>query len=55
MGMVVRGKRTDTAIDTITGVVYNAWGERNVSYPQNIWFEGNWNSPQMDHPAIQRG
>ena len=55
MGMVVRGKRTDTAIDTITGVVYNAWGDRNVSYPQNIWFEGNWNSPQMDHPAIQRG
>ena len=55
MGMVVRGKRTDTAIDTITGVVYNAWGERNVSYPQNIWFDGDWNSPQMDHPAIQRG
>ena len=55
MGMVVRGKRTDTAIDTITGVVYNAWGERNVSYPQNIWFEGDWNRPQMDHPAIQRG
>ena len=55
MGMVVRGKRTDTAIDTITGVVYNAWGERKVSYPQNIWFDGNWNSPQMDHPAIQRG
>jgi len=55
MGMVVRGKRTDTAIDTITGVVYNAWGERNVNYPQNIWFDGNWNSPQMDHPAIQRG
>ena len=55
MGMVVRGKRTDTAIDTITGVVYNAWGDRNVSYPQNIWFEGNWNNPQMDHPAIQRG
>ena len=55
MGMVVRGKRTDTAIDTITGVVYNAWGDRNVSYPQNIWFEGDWNRPQMDHPAIQRG
>ena len=55
MGMVVRGKRTDTAIDTITGVVYNAWGDRNVSYPQNIWFDGDWNSPQMDHPAIQRG
>ena len=55
MGMVVRGKRTDTAIDTITGVVYNAWGERNVNYPQNIWFDGNWNRPQMDHPAIQRG
>ena len=55
MGMVVRGKRTDTAIDTITGVVYNSWGSRSVNYPQNIWFEDGWQSPQMDHPAIQRG
>ena len=55
MGMVVRGKRTDTAIDTITGVVYNAWGSRDVNYPHNIWFDGNWNSPQMDHPAILKG
>ena len=52
MGMVVPGKRTDTAIDTITGVVYNSWDSREVNYPQNIWIEGDWSKPQMDHPAI---
>ena len=55
MGAVIRGKRTDTAIDTITGVVMNSWGDSSVEYPQNIWFDGGWDNPQIDNPAIIRG
>lgn len=55
MGAVIRGKRTDTAIDTITGVVMNSWGDSAVEYPQNIWFDGGWDNPQIDDPSIIRG
>ena len=26
-----------------------------LEYPQNIWFDGGWDNPQIDNPAIIRG
>ncbi len=54
-GAVLRGIRSDTLIDTITGFVNNSVGPADRSAPYNIWFAGGWDKPQMDHPDIVRG
>lgn len=54
-GSVVRGIRSDTIIDTVTGFVYDSWGNQDVNYPQNVWFDGSWAKPQLDNPDILRG
>ncbi|NOH31320.1 extracellular solute-binding protein [Vibrio mediterranei] len=54
-GSVVRGIRSDTIIDTVSGFVYDSWGNRDVNYPQNVWFDGSWAKPQLDNPDILRG
>ena len=54
-GAVMRGVRSDTVIDTLTGIVYNSWGGRAFSLPQNIWFDGDWTKPRVTDPAIVRG
>ena len=47
-GAVMRGIRSDTLIDTITGIVNNSVGEADRSAPYNVWFDGDWSKPKMD-------
>jgi len=54
-GAVMRGIRSDTLIDTITGIVYNAWGGPGVASPYNVWFDGDWAKPRMTQPGIVKG
>lgn len=54
-GAVLRGIRSDTLIDTITGFVNNSVGEADRSAPYNVWFNGDWSNPKMDDPDIVRG
>ena len=54
-GAVLRGIRSDTLIDTITGFVNNSVGEADRSAPYNVWFDGDWSAPRMDDPDIVRG
>ena len=54
-GAVMRGIRSDTLIDTITGIVNNSVGSSDWSAPYNVWFTGDWSKPRMDDPDIVRG
>ena len=54
-GAVLRGIRSDTLIDTITGFVNNSVGSADRSAPYNVWFSGDWSNPKMDDPDIVRG
>lgn len=54
-GAVLRGIRSDTLIDTITGFVNNSVGAADRAPPQNVWFDGDWSKPKMDDPDIVRG
>jgi multiple sugar transport system substrate-binding protein len=51
----MRGVRTDTNIDTISGLVFNAWGARDIEGPYGVWFDDDWSKPRLDDPAIQKG
>ena len=54
-GAVMRGIRSDTIIDTVTGIVYNSVGDMATPLPYNLWFDGDWSSPRLTDPAITRG
>lgn len=54
-GAVLRGIRSDTLIDTITGFVNNSVGSADRSAPYNVWFSGDWTNPKMNDPDIVRG
>ena len=54
-GAVVRGVRSDTVMDTVTGMVNNSVGEANRDAPYNIWFDGGWDNPSLDDTGITRG
>jgi len=54
-GSVMRGIRSDTIMDTLSGVVYNSWGSDPTSLPYNIWFDGAWDKPRLDDPRIVEG
>ncbi|MCP4385642.1 MAG: extracellular solute-binding protein [Hyphomicrobiales bacterium] len=54
-GAAMRGIRSDTLIDTITGIVNNSVGEASRDAPYNVWFDGDWEKPRLDDPAITRG
>ncbi|WP_421726668.1 extracellular solute-binding protein [Bauldia sp.] len=54
-GAAMRGIRSDTLIDTITGIVNNSVGAGTREAPYNVWFDGNWDSPRLDNPDIARG
>ena len=41
-GAVMRGIRSHTIMDTVTGMVLNNWGEAEMSLPYNVWFDGDW-------------
>lgn len=55
-GAVMRGIRSDTLIDTISGVVFNAWGNPDdVRGPYGVWFDDGWNKPRLTDSRIMRG
>jgi multiple sugar transport system substrate-binding protein len=55
VGAVMRGIRSDTIMDTLSGVVLNSWGEADAPTPYNIWFDGAWDAPRLDDPAVCQG
>ncbi len=54
-GAVLRGIRSDTLIDTVTGFVNTSVGAADRSAPYNVWFDGDWSKPKMDDEDIVRG
>lgn len=54
-GAVMRGIRSDTIMDTLTGVVFNSWGSDPTPLPYNIWFDGDWTKPRVTDPRITEG
>ena len=54
-GSVMRGQRSGSLVDTMTGIVLNAWGEAPAPLPYNIWFDGAWDKPRFDDPRIATG
>lgn len=55
-GAVMRGIRSDTLIDTISGVVFNAWGNpADVKAPYGIWFNNSWSNPRLTDAKIVNG
>ncbi len=54
-GATMRGIRSDTLIDTVTGIVYNSFGSDPTPLPQNVWFDGDWSKPRLTDPRIVRG
>lgn len=55
VGAVMRGIRSDTIMDTLTGVVFNAVGDMETPTPYNVWFDGAWDAPRLDDPAVCKG
>lgn len=54
-GAVMRGIRSDTLIDTVSGIALNSWGDAEIQLPQNLWFDGDWAKPRLTDPKITRG
>lgn len=54
-GAVMRGIRSDTVIDTMSGVVFNSWGDDLTPLPYNVWFDGAWDKPRLTDPRIVEG
>jgi multiple sugar transport system substrate-binding protein len=54
-GSVMRGIRSDTIMDTLTGVVLNSWGDEPTPLPYNVWFDGDWSRPRLTDPRIVEG
>ncbi len=54
-GAVMRGIRSDTIMDTLTGVVFNSWGSDPTPLPYNIWFNGDWKNARFTDPRIVEG
>ncbi|MCY4145525.1 MAG: extracellular solute-binding protein [Chloroflexi bacterium] len=54
-GSVMRGIRSHTIMDTVTGMVFNNWGEAEMTLPTNVWYDGDWSMPQVDDERITAG
>jgi multiple sugar transport system substrate-binding protein len=54
-GGLMRGIRSDTIMDTLSGVVLNAWGAADAPTPYNIWFDGDWAAPRLTDPGVCQG
>lgn len=54
-GAAMRGIRSDTVMDTMTGVVFDAWGSDPTPLPYNIWFDGDWKKGRFTDPRIVKG
>ena len=54
-GAVMRGIRSHTIMDTVTGMVFNNWGDAMMSLPYNLWFDGDWSAPILTDERITAG
>ncbi|MCB2128246.1 MAG: sugar ABC transporter substrate-binding protein [Rhodobacteraceae bacterium] len=54
-GAVARGARNVGIFDTVSGVIFDSWGEPSPALPYNIWFDGDWSKPRMTDPRIVQG
>jgi multiple sugar transport system substrate-binding protein len=54
-GAVMRGIRSHTIMDTVTGMVFNNWGADPVDLPYNVWFEDDWANPLLTDERVARG
>ena len=55
-GAVMRGIRSHTIMDTVTGMVFNEVAdELQMTLPGNIWFDGDWTAPRLTDPRIYTG
>ncbi len=54
-GAVMRGIRSDTIMDTLSGVVWNAFGDRQAPTPYGMWFDGAWDKPRLTDPGVCQG
>jgi len=54
-GSVMRGIRSDTIMDTLSGVVFDAWGSDPTPLPYGLWFDGDWKKPRFTDPRIVEG
>lgn len=54
-GATMRGKRSAELVDTMTGIVLDAWGDQPATLPCNIWFDGDWSKPRFNDPRVAKG
>ncbi len=54
-GAVMRGIRSHTIMDTVTGMVFNRFGDEAVLMPGNVWFDGDWSAPRLTDERIVQG
>lgn len=54
-GAVMRGIRSHTIMDTVTGLVFNTWGDDVMELPYNVWFDGGWANPILTDERVWRG
>ncbi len=54
-GAVMRGIRSDTIMDTLSGVVWNAWGAADAPTPYGLWFDGAWDKPRLTNEGVCQG
>ena len=54
-GATMRGKLSAELVDTMTGIVFNAWGGDEIKLPENVWFDGDWAKPRFNNPKISTG
>lgn len=54
-GATMRGKLSAELVDTMTGIVFDAWGDAPVKLPENVWFDGDWAKPRFNDPKITKG
>ncbi len=54
-GAVMRGIRSDAIMDTLSGVVFDAFGAADAPTPYGLWFDGAWDKPRLTDPAVCQG
>jgi multiple sugar transport system substrate-binding protein len=55
VGAVMRGIRSDTIMDTLSGVVFDAYGSAAAPPPYGLWFDGAWTKPRLTDPGVCAG
>ena len=54
-GSVMRGIRSDTIMDTLSGVVWNSFGAADAPTPYGMWFDGAWDKPRLTDEGVCGG